>query len=69
MHYLVPSRFGAQRGWPTVLKAIALGNLGAPAVRIFEPIVSPAGTSLRELSELGAACRTTEETEENVGVA
>ena len=52
-----------------MLKAIALGNLGAPAVRIFEPIVSPAGTSLRELSELGAACSTTEETEENVGVA
>jgi hypothetical protein len=53
-----------------VLKAFALGELGGPpAVRIFEPIVSPAGTSLRELSELGAACRTTEETEENVGVA
>jgi hypothetical protein len=45
------------------------GTWGATAVRIFEPIVSPAGTSLRELSELGAACRTTEETEENVGVA
>jgi hypothetical protein len=52
-----------------VLKAIGLGELGGPAVRIFEPIVSPAGTSLGQLSELGSACRTTEETEENVGVA
>jgi hypothetical protein len=69
MHCLVPSRFGAQRGWPTVLKAIALGNLGGPGRADFSADSKPGGHQPQGALGVGSRLPHNVETEENAGVA